>query len=202
MRSMRILFPVACCSAILVSGPTSAEVIDISADGARTVYDAPSVFRTEGVRPILASPIGGSHSLRNTAPLAPNISRLLADAAGRYAIRGNLLTAVAWRESHFQAEAVSPKGAVGIMQLMDGTARDLGVNRYDLSQNILGGAAYLRQMLDRFGGNESLALAAYNGGPQAVARAGGIPQFSETRDYVSAILGAAPKSAPLILLDH
>ncbi len=84
------------------------------------------------------------------------------------------------------------------MQLMDGTARDLGVDRYDLSQNILGGAAYFRQMIDRFGGNEALALAAYNAGPEAVVRANGIPQFRETRDYVGAILD----TPSLVLSDY
>ena len=166
-----------------------ADVLDISQDGSVTTYKVPSVFRTEGVRPILAAN-AAPQLARAPVPPAPAIRNLLAAAASHYAIPVNLLTAVAWRESHFQTDAVSPKGAVGVMQLMDGTARDLGVDRYDLSQNILGGAAYFRQMIDRFGGNEALALAAYNAGPQAVVRANGIPQFRETRDYIGAILDA------------
>jgi hypothetical protein len=177
--------------------PAHADVLDISQDGLIATYKVPSIFRTEGVSPILAAPAAPQHA-RNPAPPAPAIRNLLAAAASHYAIPVNLLTAVAWRESHFQAEAVSPKGAVGVMQLMDGTARALGVDRYDLSQNILGGAAYFRQMIDRFGGDKALALAAYNAGPQAVVRANGIPQFRETRNYVSAILDAPS----LILYNH
>lgn len=181
-------------SAMMCAYSARADVLDISQDGSVTTYKVPSIFRTEGVSPILAAP----RRDHNPAPAAPAIRNLLAVAASRYAIPVNLLTAVAWRESHFQAEAVSPKGAVGVMQLMDGTARDLGVDRYDLSQNILGGAAYFRQMIDRFGGNEALALAAYNAGPEAVVRANGIPQFRETRDYVGAILD----TPSLVLSDY
>ena len=174
-------------SAVVCILPARADVLDISQDGLVTVYRVPSVFRTEGVRPIQ---IVEAKPQRAGSPAAPAsaIGNLLAAAASRYAIRANLLTATAWRESHFHADAVSPKGAVGVMQLMNVTARDLGVDRYDLSQNILGGAAYLRQLLDRFGGSEALALAAYNAGPQAVIRANGIPQIRETRDYVNAVL--------------
>lgn len=199
---IRILFFATGFQVILCAAPAWAAVLDISPDGVRTEYDGPSVFRTEGVRPILLHKSDTVHSTRSPAPPAPDIGRLLANAASRYSIRTNLLTMVAWRESHFQANAVSPKGAVGIMQLMDATARDLGVDRYDLSQNIMGGAAYLRLLMDRFGGNESLALAAYNAGPEAVSRAGGIPHLRETREYVSAILGAPPEPYSLILIDR
>jgi hypothetical protein len=186
--------------AVLVAWPASADVIDISPDGMRTTYDVPSVFRTEGVHPIPMPPRVLAHSVRKIVPPAPEVKSLLADAASRYAIRPDLLTAVAWRESRFQMNAISPKGAVGVMQLMDATARDLGVDRYDLSQNILGGAAYLRRMMDRFGGIEALALAAYNAGPGSVDRAGGIPPFRETSDYVGAILGAPhPTSSPILV---
>lgn len=194
----RLLLLAASFQVFLFIAPATADVIDISPDGARTVFAVPSIFRTEGVQPIPVSKVPAMRPAGTVAP-PPNIGRLLADAASRYAISPNLLTSVAWRESRFQVNAVSPKGAVGVMQLMDGTARDLGVNRYDLSQNILGGATYLRQMIDLYGGNQALALAAYNAGPQAVARAGGIPRFPETREYVSAILGAP---SPLLLVDH
>lgn len=175
-----------------------ADVLDISQDGSVTIYRVPSIFRTEGVSPIPAAPVASRRDHNPAPPAAPAIRSLLAVAASHYAIPVNLLTAVAWRESHFRAEAVSSRGAVGVMQLMAGTARDLGVDRYDLSQNILGGAAYFRQMMDRFGGNEALALAAYNAGPQAVVRANGIPPFRETRDYVDAILDAPS----LVLSDY
>jgi soluble lytic murein transglycosylase-like protein len=198
---MRILFVFAGLPAVLLAAPARADVLDISPDGVRTVYAVPSVFRTEGVRPILASQVT-AHAERKAALPSPDIRKLLAEAAGRYAIRADLLTAVAWHESHFQPDAVSPKGAFGIMQLMGGTARDVGVDRYDLAQNILGGAAYLRQMMDRFGGVEALAVAAYNAGPQAVDRAGGIPSFPQTQAYVSAVLAPAYQKPSLVLVDR
>lgn len=177
---------------MLFAGSVQADVLDIAPSGSVTVYDQPSIFRSEGVRPIVAAKPVRRLQTAMVSPSAPAVGALLAQASSRYAIRADLLTSVAWRESHFRSNAISSKGAVGVMQLMDGTARDLGVDRFDLSQNIFGGAAYLKQMLERFGGDEALALAAYNAGPQAVLRAGGVPQIQETRDYVSAILGASP----------
>ena len=102
-----------------------------------------------------------------------------------------LVRAVVWAESDFQQGAVSPKGAIGLMQLMPETAAELGVNPRDSEQNLQGGTAYLRQMLDRFEGDpEQLlkALAAYNAGPGQVARHGGIPPFPETAAYVRRVV--------------
>ena len=103
----------------------------------------------------------------------------------------SLVRAVVWAESDFQPGAVSPKGAIGLMQLMPDTAAELGVNPRDSEQNLQGGTAYLRQMLDRFEGDpEQLlkALAAYNAGPGQVARHGGIPPFPETAAYVRRVV--------------
>ena len=93
------------------------------------------------------------------------------------------------QESAWQPGAVSPKGASGLAQLMPGTARELGVDPNDPIQNMTGGARYLRQQLDTFG-RPDLALAAYNAGPGAVKKYGGIPPYQETQDYVRKILGS------------
>ncbi len=89
------------------------------------------------------------------------------------------------QESAGDPLAVSPAGARGLMQLMPGTADSLGVrDSFDPEQNLAGGVRYLRQLLDRFGGDERLALAAYNSGPGTVERYGDVPPYRETRDYV------------------
>ena len=109
-------------------------------------------------------------------------------AAARYDLSPELLDAVARTESRYDPAVVSSAGAIGIMQLMPDTARSLGVNPWDPTQNIMGGAAYLRALLDRFDGEIDKALAAYNAGPGRVVQYSGVPPFAETRVYVSANL--------------
>lgn len=106
----------------------------------------------------------------------------------RFGLPGGLLDALVWTESRYNPLAVSKAGAGGLGQLMAGTARELGVtNRFDPRANLEGSARYLRQMLDEFG-VVHLALAAYNAGPAAVRRAGGIPKNGETPRYVRDVL--------------
>jgi len=109
-------------------------------------------------------------------------------AARKHGIPEDLFLRLVQQESGWNPNAVSHKGATGLAQLMPDTARSLGVNIHDPQQNLEGGARYLRKMYDRFG-NWRLALAAYNAGPGAVEKHGGIPPFAETKGYIRAILG-------------
>ena len=109
--------------------------------------------------------------------------------ARAYGLDPNLFGRVIGAESNWNPEAVSPAGAIGLGQLMPATAAELGVDPRDPIQNMEGSARYLRQMLDRFGGNERLALAAYNAGPGRVEEYGGVPPFPETQNYLSRIFG-------------
>ena len=110
------------------------------------------------------------------------------DAARKHGVPEDLFLRLVRQESGWNPQAVSHKGAIGLAQLMPGTARDLRVDPHDPRQNLEGGARYLIEQYRRFG-SWRLALAAYNAGPEAVARHGGIPPFKETQGYVLAILG-------------
>ncbi len=120
--------------------------------------------------------------------MATDYRALAAQAAQKAGIDPNLFLALVQQESGFNPGAVSPVGATGLTQLMPGTAADLGVDPNDPLANLYGGARYLRQQLDTFG-DPKLALAAYNAGPGAVQKYGGVPPYEETQNYVSTILG-------------
>jgi soluble lytic murein transglycosylase-like protein len=111
------------------------------------------------------------------------------EAAQTFGVDKNLIKAVIRQESGGNSLARSNKGAKGLMQLMDSTAKDMGVsNPYNGRQNIIGGAKYLKQMLIRFNGDENKALAAYNAGPGTVEQYGGIPPYEETKNYIKNVL--------------
>ena len=131
----------------------------------------------------------GQQSYENLLAGAEKYSAEIAKAAKTYNIPEKLIASVMKQESNFNASAVSAAGASGLMQLMPTTARYLGVNdTLDPEQSIMGGAKYLRQMLDQFDNNVETALAAYNAGPGNVKKYDGIPPFKETQKYVKNII--------------
>jgi soluble lytic murein transglycosylase-like protein len=142
-------------------------------DATATTYEVPQAPSFRSTRPVASSDVD-------------DFEPLVQDHAARQNLRPDLVRAVIQVESGFNPWARSPKGAMGLMQLMPATARELGVrNAYDPEENIRGGTEYLRQLLDKYEGNEELALAAYNAGSNAVDRYGRrVPPYRETKDYV------------------
>lgn len=142
----------------------------------------------------------GVNSLRPTArattpayvfPARPqaDLTQVVNEVSGRYRLDPDLVTSVIKAESDFNPHAISPKGARGLMQLMPGTASQLGVpNTFDPQANVEGGTRYLRELLERYNFDVVKALAAYNAGPQKVERYGGVPPYYETRAYVKRIV--------------
>lgn len=122
----------------------------------------------------------------NFAPMSTE--QMINRAARKYGVESELVKAVATAESNLNQQSRSQVGAIGVMQLMPETAESLGVDPYDEKENIEGGAHYIRQMLDKFNGNVQHAVAAYNAGPGAVQKYGGIPPYSETQNYVGRVL--------------
>ena len=124
----------------------------------------------------------------------------ITEHARRQQVAVDLVRAVIQVESAFNPTAVSSKGAMGLMQLMPATAAEMGVgNPFDPDQNIRGGVAYLRRLLDRYNGNVELALAAYNAGMGNVEKYGDVPPFKETKNYVKKVTGVAPPVPPRII---
>ena len=117
-----------------------------------------------------------------------SLTKLINDISQKYGVDSKLINEVIRAESDFDSQSVSSVGAKGLMQLMPGTAADYGVtNSFDPTQNVEGGTHLLRDLLDRYKGNVSLALAAYNAGPGAVEKYSGIPPYKETQNYVQKI---------------
>jgi soluble lytic murein transglycosylase-like protein len=174
----------ATCLCLLACQGAAAQVLEIGDDGtARQIgqgWDAPVAI-----------------SVKAVAGPPPAFRAAIDAAAERYDLSPDFLDAVARSESGYDPDIVSPVGAIGVMQLMPATARQLGVDPRDPAQNIMGGAAYLRAQLDRFDGAVDLALAAYNAGSGRVVQYGGVPPFRETRAYVAANLERLATSSSL-----
>ena len=155
-----------------------AQVIDIRPDGSTATYKGAVITSTEGIHPLIQAA---------TRPATP-VTAAINSSAARHALAQELVGAVAWQESRMRQDAVSPKGARGVMQLMPATAAELRVNPGDMASNVDGGAAYLARLLERFDGDIVKTLAAYNAGPEAVERYHGVPPYPETKAYVAAVL--------------
>lgn len=162
--------------ALLAAPALAGEVkIEVRADGTRLLLNEPGESRARRLAGRLVAPPDGE------------MQRLIENFAFDRELDPRLVQAVVQVESGYNPRALSNKGAMGLMQLMPGTAADLAVDDpWDIEQNLRGGTSYLRRMLDRFGDLE-LALAAYNAGPEAVTKHAGIPPFDETRAYVRRI---------------
>ena len=143
----------------------------------------PPVVETKPAPMIIVAP--PAHPVRKTP------AELASDAAQEFALPEAFIKSVMHAESGFQPGAISPKGAIGLMQLMPTTARELGVDPLDPAQNVSGGARYLRELLARYEGKPDqvlLALAAYNAGPAAVEKYHGVPPYPETRNYIARVV--------------
>lgn len=181
--------------------PARANVIEIDASGApRFRIGGGAVEWIETLPP--EDPLLGGASLPPAAftkigppPSPAAYATSLMRAATLAGVSPALLEAVVWQESRWRPDAISPKGAHGLGQLMPATVRSLGVDPRDPDANLRGSARYLRAQLDRFDNNIELALAAYNASPGRVARAGAIPDIAETRAYVAQIIARLAQSA-------
>lgn len=162
-----------------------------SAPAAASVSFAATLERAAGSSPQGSFPATAQTAATGVGGDVP-YGELIDQAAARYGIDRNVLRGLIRAESGFNPRATSPAGAAGLTQLMPATARALGVSDpYEPAQAIDAGARYLRQQLDAFGGDYRLALAAYNAGPAAVRRFGGVPPYAETRAYVQRVLAYA-----------
>lgn len=194
---MRLFAAAVAVAAGFAASPAGAQVMDIAADGTVSVREGSGAANWVVVSPASdrtvdqnGQPIVPAYAYTdvNPAPVPPQFATALTQAASAANVSPTLLASLVWQESRWNPQAVSPKGAIGLAQLMPATARGLGVNPSDPAQNLVGGARYLRQLLDSFDGNVEKALAAYNAGPARVRNAGGIPAIAETRAYVSSIV--------------
>jgi soluble lytic murein transglycosylase-like protein len=167
----------------VLAARAEAQVLEVQPDGSVVTFNGPAVRSGHASIPISPPRTAGS-----PAPDRSILMRQIGAASIHHGLSPALVEAVGRRESGLDPRARSPKGAVGVMQLMPATAATLGVQPTDAAANIDGGAAYLALMLRRFDGDLMRALAAYNAGPEAVERYGGTPPYAETKAYVAGVL--------------
>ncbi|MCF6290717.1 MAG: lytic transglycosylase domain-containing protein [Desulfobacterales bacterium] len=169
----------------VIAGPAAAAAYIYSfVDEAGVLHftNAPVDARYRPTRYLASAPESNSRAGRN-------YDTLIRAAARRHQLDPELIRAVIRVESNFEKKAVSSKGARGLMQLMPGTAMEMGVGSvFDPADNIMGGSRYLRKLYDRFQGDLELTLAAYNAGPNRVEESGGVPRIPETVSYVRQVL--------------
>ncbi|MFK7854138.1 MAG: lytic transglycosylase domain-containing protein [Granulosicoccus sp.] len=199
-RTRLALTVIGCVGMLCLSQPSAADAKSYkhrAADGTVTFSDTPIVngvihrrsYGSAKRAMAVSNPCSGL-SAAQLDERGRELDSIISIAAKKFALDAALIKAVARAESCFDPLAVSRVGAKGLMQLMPPTARELGVsNIFDIRENVMGGARYLAEMLDRYSNNTNLALAAYNAGPGNVDRYDGVPPFAETTRYIEQVKG-------------
>jgi soluble lytic murein transglycosylase-like protein len=187
---------------VLCAVPAQGQIVSyMDSNGKRVFINSnPAIYIPKPVKTVVPKGFtllgNASRTAQSSSAAAPDMSaveqanrqkieEMIREVSARYRVDPALVRAVIQTESNWNSSAVSRKGALGLMQLVPGTAQQLGVyNAFDPKQNLDGGVRYLHTLLERYNGDLDRALAAYNAGPTAVDRAGGIPRYRETREYV------------------
>jgi soluble lytic murein transglycosylase-like protein len=185
-------------AAVLALAPVAvhAEVLEIGDDGTVTVHSGPEIVTSSHPSAQTIAPAmlrSRHHTLHAVAN--PSVRDAIASASANYAVSPTLVAAVAKQESGFNPDAVSKKGARGVMQLMPSTQSTWCPGACSPEANVAAGTAYLKNLLSRYHGDIALALAAYNAGPGAVDRFGGVPPYRETTAYVDSVFANLAASA-------
>jgi hypothetical protein len=204
MRSLSSSVVILLGTLVLWAVPAQGQIVSYRDDGGRRVFinsnpsyvarppktAIPKGFTTTGIAPSTTQKSFAESPEMSAAEQAnrEKIEQMIREVSDRYRVDPALVRAVIQTESNWNSSAISRKGARGLMQLVPGTAQQLGVNNaFDPQQNLDGGVRYLHKLLERYNGDLDRALAAYNAGPRAVDRAGGIPRYRETREYVQKV---------------
>ena len=186
-----------CAWCLSLSRPARAgEIVCVTDEHGRKIFINATETRAKGDLPPRALLPGKAD---NSSIPPPEISNLVEQTASRLQVDPQLVHAIIKVESEYDPKAVSRKGAMGLMQLIPETAQRFGVgNPFNPKENIEGGVSYLKHLLELYGGDLSLSLAAYNAGEGAVQRFGGIPAFAETRNYVRKVTNLYQSGSPLL----